>query len=210
MTTGSQQISLWEEIAKAGPRTTFSLDRFDVDQVQSDFYRRKAFREKFGFAVPTPEIISRLVTFIGQDKCLEVGAGRGLWAKLLQNERVFVTPTDFFAHGTNITLGNTYFKGGPTYTNIVRMDAEVAVQTFRDHNVLMLIWPPYAEAMAAIALEIFEGTKIIYIGEGEGGATGDDAFHDLLDKQWKLVQEIVIPTWACLHDRLFLYERITS
>jgi hypothetical protein len=72
---------------------------------------------------------------------------------------------------------------------------------------LLSIWPAYAEGWAAAALAVFRGSRLIYTGEGNGGCTADDAFHDLLDRDWSLHAEIDIPQWWGLHDGLFLFNR---
>jgi hypothetical protein len=43
--------------------------------------------------------------------------------------------------------------------------------------------------MASTALRAFEdpgGQRLVYIGEPQGGKTGDDAFFDRLNQAWKL------------------------
>src|SRR5262249_778993 len=74
-------------------------------------------------------------------------------------------------------------------------------------HTLMLCWPPYEDHMAALALERYRGTRVIYIGEGAGGCTGNDAFHAALAEQWDLVTSHEIPQWQGLHDEVDVYAR---
>jgi hypothetical protein len=74
----------------------------------------------------------------------------------------------------------------------------------------MLCWPPYADGMAQQALARYEGARVIYIGEGEGGCTGDDVFHAALAEQWKLAASYEIPQWDGLHDDVRVYVRRAS
>jgi hypothetical protein len=72
---------------------------------------------------------------------------------------------------------------------------------------LFLSWPPYFKDMAVKALQLFKGKRLAYIGEGYGGCTGTDEFHDLLEKAWKLDKTITIPQWFGIHDHLFIFSK---
>ena len=43
--------------------------------------------------------------------------------------------------------------------------------------------------------------------EGYGGCTADDSFHQLLDDEWDEDQEVDLPQWDGIHDRLTVYRR---
>jgi len=64
--------------------------------------------------------------------------------------------------------------------------------------------------MAQRALARYGGARIVYIGEGEGGCTGDDDFHAALAKQWKLAASYEIPQWDGVHDDVCVYVRRAS
>lgn len=65
-----------------------------------------------------------------------------------------------------------------------------------------MVWPPYATSMAFDTLNNFKGNLLIYVGEGYGGCTGDDAFHEKLEEEWDLSEEVEIPQWAGINDSL--------
>lgn len=47
---------------------------------------------------------------------------------------------------------------------------------------VVMTWPNYAESLAyRIARKMVKGQYLIYQGEGRGGCTGDDRFHDYLE-----------------------------
>jgi hypothetical protein len=72
---------------------------------------------------------------------------------------------------------------------------------------LFLCWPPYRSRMASDCLRWHQSQRIIYVGEGSGGATGTDAFHARLIKDFEEIQTLAIPQWWGMHDWLWVYER---
>lgn len=53
----------------------------------------------------------------------------------------------------------------------------------------------------------YKGDTVIYIGEGRGGCTGDDSFHEKLKFEYKLVDVYWIPQHFGIHDQLYIYKR---
>jgi len=100
------------------------------------------------------------------------------------------------------------FEYGKFYP-VERLDGLEAVRRYVDHHALMLCWPDYDASWAGGVLEAFPGDRILYIGEGESGCTGDDRFHELLDG-WLESEVVEIPQWDGVHDDLYLYAREAS
>ena len=71
----------------------------------------------------------------------------------------------------------------------------------------MMSWPPYDNPMAYESLKAFRGNKIIYIGEGSGGCTGCDKFHNELNNNWNAMGTVGIPSFDGIYDQLYLYGR---
>jgi len=46
-------------------------------------------------------------------------------------------------------------------------------------------------------------------GEGAGGCTGTPAFWRRLEERFELVHSVDIPRWPSLHDRLWVYARVS-
>jgi hypothetical protein len=84
-----------------------------------------------------------------------------------------------------------------------------SVEKAAEHSdrALLLCWPPYDEPMAADCLSQYSGDVLVYVGEGYGGCTGDDRFHDMLSAEWKEVEHVCIPQWSGIHDYLTIYRR---
>ena len=57
------------------------------------------------------------------------------------------------------------------------------------------------------ALACYDGGTVIYVGEGEEGCTGDEAFHERLKQHWRCVRQVAIPQMPYVHDWLWIYHR---
>ncbi|MBZ9715322.1 class I SAM-dependent methyltransferase [Deinococcus multiflagellatus] len=143
----------------------------------------------YSWAVPDD---AALITIAAQGPVVEIGAGNGYWASLLRQRGVTVHAYDR-APWVNL------------HTEVLVGEARRAA----DHPeaTLLLCWPPYVLPMAAQALAAYQGDTVVYIGEGQGGCTADDAFHAQLAAQWRLVVEQEIPRWDGWHDHLWVYQR---
>ena len=165
---------------------------------------RDFFIGEFSYSVPNEKAIGSMAKFIGNDTCLEVGAGLGLWSYLLiKDYDIKMIVTD-----DNSTHYEKETRKKNKYCDIIDINAENAVKQYRNANVLMMIWPPYDNNLAVGALKEFEGNKLIYIGEPKGGCTGTDEFFELLKKEWTYIKpEYNINNWPDIKDQLFFYER---
>ena len=85
--------TLWQQIEEARPKNGYGRHP-DVSDFSSEYGRRDAFIGKFGFAVPTPFAIQAIKEFVGSRKILEVGAGTGIWARLLSDTGVAIIAVD--------------------------------------------------------------------------------------------------------------------
>lgn len=84
-------------------------------------------------------------------------------------------------------------------------DEQVAAH-YPDHH-LFLCWPTYNKPMAFRALQAYQGNRLVYIGEGSEGCTGDEAFFDLLEQEWHLVEQRRGVSWSGIRDSIMVYER---
>ncbi|KKN50718.1 hypothetical protein LCGC14_0629790 [marine sediment metagenome] len=209
---------IWEDIEEKGPKDDKPISPYlPEEEYLTNLRRKDTFRTEYGWSVPTKKAIQKLKSFIGNEKVLEVGAGKGLWAKLMQDTGISITPTDLYAGQ------ETPYLSGKSFTEVQQMDASDAINRFSDHTVLFLNWPPYDSPMADEALKTFRGNKVIYVGEGSSGCTGDDCFHNQLGREWKMVDaacipedpysedwkrqdtKINIPQWEGIHDCIHFY-----
>ena len=167
----------------------------------TEMLRRRMFTSTLAWAVPNQECLTAIGEFVNEDRVLEVGCGSGLWAGLLSAMGVRITATDpFLTHE---------FDPNKTFVDVERIDGATAIAKYSDHEVLMLIWPPYDSSLAIDTLRSFTGDRMIFIGEGEGGCTADDAFHEELSKNWDM-ETISIPNWYGIYDSCYLCRRIVK
>ena len=182
-----------------GERTSFAEDFAHRE-------RRDRLTAQYAWAIPIEPVLQRLADL---SPICDLGCGTGYWADLLEKagaRKVLAVdsspPLDAKNHYHRFERGVDIRH----YVHVVRGDAN----TFNvpASHALMLCWPTYGTAMAANALKRYRGDRVIYIGEGFGGCTADDAFHNALEKCWKLTAHYDIPQWPGIHDSVRVYERI--
>ena len=154
------------------------------------FNKRNRLTQKYAWAIPDD---SAIATIAEHSPLIEIGAGNGYWASLLQEAGATVIPYDIDPP-----------KKAERYTDVFKGD-ESKVAEYRDAT-LFLCWPPYDEPMAANCLRMFKGRKVIYIGES-GGCTGDEDFHKILSEYYTEVTTQSLVQWPYIHDYLMIYER---
>lgn len=151
-------------------------------------------RERYSYAVPDDDALDAIAVC---GPIVEIGAGLGYWAALLRARGVDIVAFDDFSWTTG--------TAAPPWT-AVEVGGVDAVRG-HGHRALFLCWPPYALSMARHALACYEGGTVIYVGEGEEGCTGDEAFHERLARHWCCVRHVAIPQMPYLHDQLWVYRR---
>ena len=188
-----------ELISQFTPRD-FKSRTYEADL--QEYYGRGQFTKNLSWAIPDRCTIMKIAEFIVDKTTLEVGSGNGLWAGLLRaalgDNNGTVIPTDNFSSHS--------FKQSNCFIQVENLDSLEAVRKY-SVDVLLLIWPPYGDSMAIDCLREFSGNFLVYIGEGEGGCTADDAFHQCLDEQWKEIDCFPLKTWDSIHDHLMFYTR---
>ena len=165
---------------------------------------------EYAFAVPDPKAISVIAKY---SPIVEIGAGTGYWARLLSQAGADIVAYDIQPPYGYLApwLGeeDNFHKFKRLYYPVFHGGVEKAVE--HSDRALFLCWPPYAEPMAYAALQAYRGNIVIYIGEGYGGCTGDDAFHDeLTSEEWVHMETYDLSCWDGIHDALEIYRRRRS
>ena len=162
-----------------------------VGSSENAFSQRRSFVAAYAWAVPTLAVLKRIAAL---GPLLEVGAGNGYWASELARLGVDIIATDARADG---------WQHSPEPHHPVRtMGAVEAVAELGRGRALMMVWPSYDESWAHDALVAHEnagGHALVYVGEGPGGCTADEAFHKRLETHWDC-EDLDLPQWYGIHD----------
>ena len=162
----------------------------------SPMTKREQLRKLYAFAIPTGVAIKTILKY--GDEIVEIGAGAGYWSYLLAEAGATVRAYD---NGS----WSTFFNCKPWFD--IRRGGPGMIRHYPD-AVVLIVWPPYDTPMAFnVATRIRVGQHLVFVGEGDGGCTGDDAFFNLLESDFEEVCSVSIPQWWGLHDRLKIYRR---
>ena len=192
--TGGQSVSTnpyWDIVA---PSVSECDGRRVVNGGHPEGSSRLAFAEMmlqamYAYAIPSPETIEWMSQFCGTRPIVELGAGRGYWARQVSRAGMSVDAYELEPPDQIENVSFPRAKGQADVWYAVSGLDESCLGKRSDY-VLFLCWPPgWGNTMASDALAAFEragGDRLVYIGEPKGGKTGDDAFFDALAARWKL------------------------
>lgn len=170
-------------------------DNDDIDKLTYTNIRM-LYASNISWAIPTVEIIEKIVAFSNPGTILEICSGNGFWAGLLRLFGAKVIASDFVINVSKAFIPDIY-----------KLDAVSAVKKYPTRT-LMICWPGLNETYAFNALKEFEGEQLIYIGEQKSGCTANDQFFELLESSWNCVQTHNMQSWCDIsYDQLYLYER---
>lgn len=174
-------------------------------------------RPEFSWAIPDKKAIEAIAD-MSPNGVVEIGAGGGYWAKMLR-----LAGVDVIAYDPE-PEPNTWHT--QVWDKVLRGD-HTAVIGHADLT-LLTVWPEYGATWSAEMLGLYDGSTVVYVGEGPGGCTGDDDFHTLLGDDMDCCYEnpedchcpappearftrlgdyVSIPQWYGLHDDLSIYTR---
>jgi hypothetical protein len=178
--------------------------RFGAAGILDELTVRDQFVATFGFAILTRETIETLRQF---EPILEVGSGSGYWSYELQQAGIDCIATD--SHTGNYNVSNErHWPWKKKYTEVERLTATQAVRKYPGRTLLM-VWPDYEVTWAYRALRAYTGKTVIYVGEGDGGCTADDKFHQYLDCEFE-ERAVSIPKFWGIRDYLGIWTRKTA
>jgi len=171
----------------------------------------EARRRRYAYALPDEDLIRRIAE---DSPIVEVGAGLGYWSWLLRQAGAEVRATDVrppaqyydmrgrlaSTPGRRPGRPNDWFEPRPAWTFVEEADAAAAAAAAPETAALLIVWPPYADPMAAAALRAFRGAVVWYVGEGRGGACADAAFFDELENAWEPDELHALIRFPGMHD----------
>lgn len=168
---------------------------------------------RYAWSIPDPVSLAFVSRHLGPN-AIEIGAGSGYYSYCLAQLGTHVICYDVappqrathnhFHSPRKAHRGELTNQTRPAWREIYHGNHNKAA---RFDYPLFLCWPPYASDMAAKALRAYQGSKLVYIGEHEGGCTADDSFFEILGKHWELVDTHRPIQWAYINDVIEVYLR---
>ncbi|MGL5911571.1 MAG: hypothetical protein ACRCZP_16345 [Phycicoccus sp.] len=184
--------------------------------------RRGELVTRYSWAIPSAEALSAIAQHAPPHGIVEIGAGGGYWASLLQQAGVPVV-----AYDPAPPPNTSQWHDGHPWADVLLGDHTSVIG--HPDRALMLCWPNYDEGYGAEAVDLYGGDTVIFIGERSSGCTGDARLHALLGEAdcwcphelcvcgaqsttplFREVAEVAIPQWQGIHDSLRVHRRITS
>jgi hypothetical protein len=163
--------------------------------------RRRELASLFSWAIPSDAALELLSKYAPLVEC---GAGMGYWLALLRARGVDAIGYDRSRPGRK----NAYHRSARRAWTQVQRESSVSAARRHSDRTLVLCWPPYDDDAASYhALRAYRGAVVIHIGERGEGATGSVRFHRELALNWTLAEELELPHWPRLQDRLMVYRR---
>ena len=168
----------------------------NVDEVISPFTARSELVVTHAWAIPTERAVATIAEH-SPNGVVEMGAGTGYWAWLLREQGVDVVAYD------KAPYKNSHANG--RWSDV--LPGRPPKLSRHPERTLLLVWPPFWSVMAWNCLEHYAGSTVAYVGEGQGGCTGGDLFHDRLHDEFEQIAECAIPQWEGIHDYLTIHRR---
>jgi hypothetical protein len=179
-------------------------DRFSLDNLTA----RSKYIEEGMFAFVSWKWVNPLAEWIGERKCLEVMAGRGILSFALRQKGIDIIVTDDFSWANTLEHCKSWIN---TVTDVENMDAIKAVEQYGSEiNVLIMSWAYMDDTAYRVIKRLYEVNpfaQVIYIGEGRGGCTADDSFFEhfeIIEDEKFVDVEDNFERWFGLHDRPIL------
>lgn len=169
-------------------------------------YAAMILQATYAYALPSPETLQWVAEATAGRPLIELGAGRGYWAAQLARQDLVVEAYDVDPPSATQNPSFPAARGQQDAWYKVGNLEDFALQKANlGEKVLFLCWPPgWGNKMASECLIDFEnsgGTEVIFVGEPQGGKTGDDQFFELLATRWKLTsQDPNFVSWWNLKD----------
>lgn len=174
------------------------LEYFGTRELVRDM--RDVLVRQYAWAVPSTAAIRLITRF---SPIVEVGAGLGYWAYLLG-----LAGADVVAYDAQGPVSPFKVNGDeePPYAEVLKGEATDAVAAHPERT-LFFCWPSADGQWADEALRLTRARHVIFVGWHNDDVTGSMDFHNRLAREWELIEELAIPQWTEMKDRLFVYRR---
>lgn len=155
------------------------------------------------YAVPNKEALSVLALLA---PIVEIGAGTGLWISLLQARGVDAHAIDICPPEGHNGGKNKFHGQAQAFCN-VRNGAENLLRSHANAT-LLLCYPPNDTTMGAQAIQEFEGSYVVHVGEFHGDTGGRKLEQKLVwSGQFALERVIHLPNFPNTHYHMTVWRR---
>ena len=186
---------------------------------------------RYGWSVPTVPAVG---VCVANGPLVEAGAGTGYWASLIDAAGGDIVCFDRYPPGSELVSEPEWHQQQEPWFPVQVGDART-VAGYPDRT-LLLSWPPYETSMGFDTVEAYTdacGRRIVFIGEGPGGACGDqrmwtllgspdrcwacadpdddEAWHDChpeIEPRWQRTSVMALPAWSRVADNLIVFDRV--
>lgn len=168
---------------------------------------------EYAYAIPTYTTIEYLSLI---DDIVEIGAGKGYWAYLLEQLGVDIIPYDQEPNAPVPGVASTPEHEPPLVTDgfstpftDVELGNPIDLINHGERS-LFICWPPQTTLMAWKSLDWYDdagGDTVLYLGEGPGGVTGNDSFFEKLFDTYQFARTVHNMSWGGYSDALHVFTR---
>jgi len=169
----------------------------------------------YAYATPTIAALKALKRVdekprTNQFEWLEVGAGKGVWARAMLRFGIHITATDSMPEDGNEyhLIDNEVDEGlGFSVSNTVKKMPHLdAIKKYNHANGLFMCYCPPDSDMGSTSLKAFRGEYVAIIGEDLMN-TGDLEMFRVLDDQFKVTDRVYLPQWMDTVHHLTIFKR---
>lgn len=183
----------------------YFVDKKGGDAIKASIMRRDT-TKKYAWTFPCKEYIEMIKKhMIPSEPLYDLMAGTGFVAKILRKHGINVKTYD-----KDIT--NNEYGHKPTFDpDIEERDAADVSKEFKNPVNILLSWIPYDDPIGEVIVKNLPvGSMLFLVGEGSGGATGTDALWDILKEKFEKIDNLYIPQWHFIHDRIQTFQKIIA
>jgi len=177
------EIKLEEKVPDSMPKY-YKEDQYGMSILNGDISgttKEMRLREEYAkmgmFCFVSWKWINPIVEWIGDRKCLEVMAGRGWLSHALQQKGINIKATDDYSW-----FDNKFSNWNNTVTNVEKIDAVNAINKYgKEIDVVFMAWAYMDDTAYRVIKELHKvnpNALVVYCGEGYGGCTADENFHE--------------------------------
>ncbi|GBG33936.1 Hypothetical Protein FCC1311_101592 [Hondaea fermentalgiana] len=130
---------------------------------------------------------------------VELGAGYGQWRQeLAQQHKVDIIAYDDYSQ---LYLPSEKAR---EETGVLEGN-ETVLRKHRDRTLLLVCPPP--NEMASKCMSAYRGDRLVYVGEGRGGAHADSDFFNTLESKWEVEEIIDVLPFSECYEKCFILKR---